>query len=79
MRHLAMEVAGRGVTANSIALGLMDHVGDADVVASMARSVPVGRLGTPQDVGAAVAYFASDEASWLTGQTLGLNGGSTTS
>ena len=74
-----MEVAGRGVTANSIALGLMDHVGDAEVVAAMARSVPIGRLGTPQDVGAAVAYFASDEASWLTGQTLGLNGGSTTS
>ena len=79
MRHLAMEVAGHGVTANSIALGLMGHVGDADVVAAMARSVPVGRLGTPDDAGAAVAYLASDEASWLTGQTLGLNGGSTTS
>ena len=79
MRHLAMEVAGQGVTANSIALGLMGHVGDADVVAAMARTVPVGRLGTAGDVGAAVAFMASDEASWLTGQTLGLNGGSTTS
>ncbi|MFP6638968.1 MAG: SDR family oxidoreductase, partial [Myxococcota bacterium] len=79
MRHLAMEVAGEGVTANSIALGLMGHVGDADVVAAMARTVPVGRLGTAGDVGAAVAFMASDEASWLTGQTLGLNGGSTTS
>lgn len=79
MRHLAMEVAGQGVTANSIALGLMGHVGDADVVAAMARTVPVGRLGTPEDVGAAVTFMSSDEASWLTGQTLGLNGGSTTS
>ena len=79
MRHLAMEVAGRGVTANSLALGLMDHVGDADSVAAMARTVPVGRLGTPEDVGAAVTYMASNEAGWLTGQTLGLNGGSTTS
>ena len=79
MRHLAMEVAGRGVTANSLALGLMDHVGDADSVAAMARTVPVGRLGSPEDVGAAVTYMASNEASWLTGQTLGLNGGSTTS
>ena len=79
MRHLAMEVAGRGVTVNSLALGLMDHVGDADSVAAMARTVPVGRLGTPEDVGAAVTYLASNEASWLTGQTVGLNGGSTTS
>ena len=79
MRHLAMEVAGRGVTANSLALGLMDHVGDADSVAAMARTVPVGRLGMPEDVGAAVTYLASNEASWLTGQTIGLNGGSTTS
>lgn len=79
MRHLAMETARQGVTVNSIALGLMGHVGDADAVAGLANGVPVGRLGTPEDVGAAVAYMASDEAAWLTGQTLGLNGGSATS
>lgn len=81
MRHLAMEVAGNGVTANTLALGLMDHVGDGndDVTAAMAKSVPVGRLGAPRDVGAATVYLASDEASWLTGQTIGLNGGSVTS
>jgi 3-oxoacyl-[acyl-carrier protein] reductase len=78
MRHLAMEVARQGVTANSLALGLMDNQQDTASVAALAASVPVGRLGTPEDVGAAVAFLASDEASWITGQTLGVNGGSWT-
>ena len=42
----------------------------------MAATVPVGRCGSPEDVGAAVVYLASDEASWVTGQMLGVNGGS---
>jgi NAD(P)-dependent dehydrogenase (short-subunit alcohol dehydrogenase family) len=79
MRHLAMEVARRGVTANTLALGLMAHVGDAESTRGMARSVPVGRLGTPEDVGAAVVWLASAEAAWVTGQTIGINGGSLTS
>jgi 3-oxoacyl-[acyl-carrier protein] reductase len=78
MRHLAMEVAGSGVTANTLALGLMETAGDADTVASLARSIPVGRAGSPDDVGAAVVFLASNEASWLTAQTIGLNGGSVT-
>ena len=41
--------------------------------------MPVGRLGTPEDVGAAVVFLASDEAGWITGQTIGVNGGSVTS
>jgi 3-oxoacyl-[acyl-carrier protein] reductase len=79
MRHLALEVARRGVTANTLALGLMDNQRDTESVAALAASVPVGRLGTAEDVGAAVAFLASDQAGWLTGQTIGLNGGSTTS
>jgi NAD(P)-dependent dehydrogenase (short-subunit alcohol dehydrogenase family) len=79
MRHLAMEVAGRGVTVNSLALGMMDNVGDDAAVEQLGAQVPVGRCGTPADVGAAVVYLASDEASWLTGQTIGLNGGAVTS
>ena len=79
MRHLAMEVARSGVTANTLALGLMANVGDAESTRAMARSVPVGRLGTPEDVGAAVVWLASSEAAWVTGQTIGVNGGSLTS
>jgi 3-oxoacyl-[acyl-carrier protein] reductase len=51
--------------------------GDTSVTEQMARQVPVKRLGTPDDVGAAVVYLASEEASWMTGQTINLNGGST--
>jgi NAD(P)-dependent dehydrogenase (short-subunit alcohol dehydrogenase family) len=79
MRHLALETARFGVTANTLSLGLMSNAGNADVTAALAKTVPVGRLGTPEDVGAACVYLASDEAAWLTGQTLGLNGGNLTS
>jgi 3-oxoacyl-[acyl-carrier protein] reductase len=87
-RHLSQEVAGEGVTVNAIALGLMDNaVGEvaasdeaatAEVLRRLGSTIPVGRLGTPADVGAAVVYVASEEAAWLTGQTIQLNGGSTT-
>jgi len=77
-RHLAVEVARDGVTVNCLALGLMDNAGDEDVVAHLANTVPAGRCGSAEDVGAAVVYLASDEASWVTGQTLGVNGGSHT-
>ena len=79
IRHLSQEVARYGVTANAVALGLMANTGqdDTSVTEQMARQVPVKRLGTPDDVGAAVVYLASEEASWMTGQTINLNGGST--
>jgi len=79
MRHLALEVARSGVTANTLALGLLANAEGADLPSGLAASVPVGRLGAPEDVGAAVAFLASDEAAWITGQTLGVNGGSVTS
>ena len=78
-RSIALENASHGVTANSVAIGLMDNVGDADVVAALAGAIPAGRLGNPADVGAACVYLASDEAAWITGQTIGLNGGQLTS
>ena len=57
---------------------MIDNHSDPAVTAHMARTVPVGRLGQPQDIGALVVYLASDEAAWMTGQTLELNGGSVT-
>jgi len=79
MRHLALEVARFGVTANTLALGLMSNAADASGVAGIERTIPVGRAGLPEDVGAAVVFLASREAGWITGQTLGVNGGSVTS
>lgn len=76
MRHLAIENARAGVTANCLALGLMDNKDNREATEHLARSVPVGRLGRPEDVGAAVVYLASDEASWITAQTIHLDGGS---
>jgi NAD(P)-dependent dehydrogenase (short-subunit alcohol dehydrogenase family) len=74
IRHLSQEVAGEGVTANSVALGTIDHV-PPERLEQLARRVPVGRLGSPADVGAAVVFLASEEAAWLTGQTIQLSGG----
>ena len=84
MRHLAVECGRFGVTANSLALGLMQRPGPDDessrtVTKGMSASIPVGRVGTGADVGYACAFLASDEASWITGQTIGVNGGSATS
>jgi 3-oxoacyl-[acyl-carrier protein] reductase len=80
MRHLAMETARKGVTANSLALGLMHKERtDRSVTGAMEKQIPVGRLGTGLDIGYLCAYVASREASWLTGQTININGGSVTS
>lgn len=76
MRHLAVENARSGVTANTVAIGLMEMSGPREVTEHLARSIPVGRLGRPDDIGAMCTYLASDEASWMTGQTVHLNGGS---
>lgn len=76
IRHLAVELGATGVTANSLALGLMNNAGGHGQTEEIARGIPAGRLGTPEDVGAAVVYLASPEGSWVTGQTYDLNGGS---
>ena len=78
MRSLALEHGRDGITANSVALGIMDSVRE-ETAAALRKSIPVGRLGSPADVGAACLWLASDEASWVTGQTIGLNGGAFTS
>ncbi len=78
MRHFAMEIAKEGVTANTVAIGLIDNHTDPGVTEHMARTVPTGTLGQPQDIAAVVLYLASDEAGWMTGQTIQLNGGNVT-
>ena len=80
MRHLAVENGRKGVTVNALALGLMGKpdAEPTEVTAGMARQIPVGRLGLPADVGAACVWLASDEAEWVTGQTIHINGGSVT-
>ena len=74
VRNLSQEVAEFGITANAIALGPMNNLPE-DLTEYIVRGVPVKRLGTPEDAGAAVAFLASEESSWITGQLLPVNGG----
>jgi 3-oxoacyl-[acyl-carrier protein] reductase len=78
-KSLAAEVASRGITANCIAPGFiatpMTDVLGEDQKAKLLGAIPAGRLGTPQDIGAAALYLASEEAAYVTGQTLHVNGG----
>ncbi len=78
-KALAQEVASRGVTVNVVAPGFIetpmtDALGEAQR-GKLAGAIPLGRLGQPADVAAAVAYLAADEAGWVTGATLHVNGG----
>jgi NAD(P)-dependent dehydrogenase (short-subunit alcohol dehydrogenase family) len=62
MRHLALENAQFGVTANTVALGLMNNQRTPETTAHLAKTIPVGRLGEPEDVGALCVYLASNES-----------------
>jgi 3-oxoacyl-[acyl-carrier protein] reductase len=76
---VARELAPRGVTVNAVAPAAIDGpimaALPAGQVDALRRSIPLGRLGLPQDVAAVVAFLASDEASYVTGATLDVNGG----
>ena len=74
MRHVAVEAAQYGVTANAVVLGHMNTIGDPFAQAII-PTIPMGRLGTPDDAAAAVVFLASSEASWITAATLPVNGG----
>jgi len=75
-KSLAQELAKRQITVNCVAPGWIatEMLGDADLDA-LAKAVPLRRLGTPEDVAAAVSYLFSEGASWVTSQVLGVNGG----
>ncbi len=78
-KALAAEVATRGITVNCIAPGFittaMTNALDDTTRERLLNNIPCGRLGGSDDVAAAVAFLASDEASYITGQTLHVNGG----
>lgn len=78
-KSMAREVAGRGITVNCVAPGYIA----TDMTASLSeelqqlllKQIPLGVLGTPEDVAAAVAFLASEDSAYITGQTLHVNGG----
>ena len=80
-RSLARELGSRGITVNSVAPGYlrteMSHGLTEENLRQIARRTPVGRLGEPVDVAAAVRFLASDEAKFITGQVLVVDGGLT--
>ena len=78
-KALAAEVAARGITANCVAPGFIETAMTAALDEGqrgrILERVPVGRLGAPEEVAAAVVYLAAPEAAYVTGQTLHINGG----
>ena len=78
-KALAREVASRQVTVNVVAPGLVETDMTKAITESAktdwAAQIPLGRMGTPADIAAAVSFLASDEASYITGQVLAVNGG----
>ena len=78
-KSLAREVGARGITVNTVAPGFID----TDMTSSLAEEhktalliqVPIKRLGTPEEIAGAVSYLASDDAAYITGETIHVNGG----
>jgi 3-oxoacyl-[acyl-carrier protein] reductase len=78
-KALAQEVASRGITVNAVAPGFVttamtDRLSEQQRT-KLTESIPLGRIGKPEDVAAAVVYLAAEEAAWVTGATLHVNGG----
>lgn len=78
-KSVAKELAGRGVTVNVVTPGFIDTDMTAALPvaakSAMLGTIPMGRLGAPEDVARAVAFFASEEAGYITGQVLSVDGG----
>ena len=79
-KSLARELASRGITANAVAPGLVPETGmtgelPEEVREQMLAAVPLDRAGTPEDVAHAVAFLASEQAAYITGQVLAVDGG----
>lgn len=78
-KGLALELAPSGITVNAIAPGVIQtdmlDCYDDETLAALADETPVGRLGTPADIAAVIAFLASEDAGFVTGQVIGANGG----
>ncbi len=78
-KSMAAEIANRGITVNCVAPGFiktaMTEVLGDDVHDKLVSNIPAGAMGTPADIASSVVYLASDEAGYMTGQTLHVNGG----
>lgn len=80
IRAAALEVAANGVTVNGVEPGMIrtpaqDNLGGGEVTAALCRGIPLGRLGEPADIAAAMLFLASPGASYITGQTIIVDGG----
>ena len=80
IRSAALELAGEGITVNGVEPGMIAtpaaaNLGDADHAQWLARRIPLGRLGRPEDIAFAMLFLASDGAAYITGQTLIVDGG----
>jgi 3-oxoacyl-[acyl-carrier protein] reductase len=78
-RALAREIASRGITVNCVAPGFIDtdmtRALSEEQIASLTSQIPAQRLGTPSDIAASVVFLASEDAGYITGITLNVNGG----
>ena len=81
VRNAAVELAPHGITVNAVEPGNILTEGLADLgedyLTTMTKAIPLGKLGSPEDIAYAMAFLASDEAGWITGQTLTVDGGQT--
>lgn len=82
IRTAALEYAREGITVNGVEPGYirtpaMEALGDENELKAMASLIPLGKLGVPEDIANAMLYLASDEAAYVTGQTIVVDGGST--
>jgi 3-oxoacyl-[acyl-carrier protein] reductase len=79
MRSAALEVVGEGITINAVQPGNVRTAGlehmDPKLLGQVERAIPIGRLAEPEEVGWAVRYFVSEEAAYVTGQSLVIDGG----